>query len=81
MAQLVERLPLGFGSGHDLIVSGFKPLIGICADSAEPAWDSLSPPLSVPTLLVLSLSQNELKKKKRNSQNTRVCWIERERNR
>ena len=45
---------LGFGSGHDLVVCGFKPHIGLCADGAEPAWDSLS--LSAPPLLVLSFS-------------------------
>ena len=25
-----------FGSGHDLTVCGFKPRIGLCADSSEP---------------------------------------------
>ena len=46
MAQLVKRLTLGFSSGHDLIVPKFKPHFELCADSAEPAWDSLSPSLS-----------------------------------
>ena len=54
MAQSVQRLTLGFGSGHDLTVLEFQPHIGICADSLEPAWDSSS--LSAPPLLVLSLS-------------------------
>ena len=45
------KLPtLGFHSGHDLMI--FK----ICADSTEPAWDSLSAP---PPLCSLSLSQNK----------------------
>ena len=35
------------GSGHDLTVCEIEPLIGLCEDSAEPAWDSLSPPLSL----------------------------------
>ena len=26
-----------FGSGHDLAVRGFKPRVGLCADSSEPA--------------------------------------------
>ena len=54
-------LTLGFGSGHDLTVHGIKPRVGLRADNAEPAWDSLFPALSVPPLLVFSLSQ--LKKK------------------
>ena len=40
------RYASDFGSGHDLTVHGFEPQIGIRADSAEPAWDSLS--LSAP---------------------------------
>ena len=28
------------GSGHDLMVYEFKPHIGLCADSVEPAWGS-----------------------------------------
>ena len=56
MAQSVKRPTLGFGSGHDLVVRGFEPWIGLCADSAEPAGDSLCPSLSDPASLVLSLS-------------------------
>ena len=41
MAQLVKHLTLGFGSGHDLMVHGVEPCIRLCADNAEPAWDSL----------------------------------------
>ena len=48
MAQSVERPTLGFGSGHDLTVRGFKPSIGLRADIAEPAWDSLSLSLPLP---------------------------------
>ena len=58
MAQLVKRPTLDFGSGHDLMVHGFKPC--------------LSPVLSVQSLLgVLSLSlslslpQNKRKNNKR----------------
>ena len=44
-----------------------EPRTGLCDDSAEPAWDSLSPSISAGPLLAhllsLSLSQNKLKKK------------------
>ena len=45
VAQSGKCLTLGFGSGHDLTVHGFKPFVGLCADSVEPAWDCLSLPL------------------------------------
>ena len=38
----VKRQTLDFGSGHDLTVCEIEPHIGLCADSVEPAWDSLS---------------------------------------
>ena len=47
MVQLVEHPTLDFGSGHDLMVPEFEPHVGFCADSAELAWDSLSPSLSL----------------------------------
>ena len=47
MAQSVKHLTLDFGSGHDLIVCGFEPRVGLYADCKKPAWDSLSPSLSV----------------------------------
>ena len=56
MAQSVKGPTLDFGSGHDLRVPEFKPRVGLCADSVEPAWDSLSPSLSLPTPLTLSWS-------------------------
>ena len=56
MAQLVECLTLDFGSGLDLMVLETGPHIGLCANSMEPAWDSLSPSLSASPLLSLSLS-------------------------
>ena len=52
MAQLVKRLTLGLGSGHDLTVCELEPCVRLCSDSIEPAWDSLS--LSV-CLSLLSL--------------------------
>ena len=58
MAQLVKRPTLGFSSGHDLTVHEFEPRTGLCADSVEPAWDSLSLPLH---LLAVAL-KNKVKK-------------------
>ena len=43
-----KRLTLGFGSGHHLKDRGILPHIGLCADSVEPTWDSLSLPLFLP---------------------------------
>ena len=42
----------------------FEPHVGLCADSVEPAWDSLSPSVSLPLHFLPSLSKyiNELKK-------------------
>ena len=48
VAQWVKHSNLGFRSGRDLTVHEFKPRIGLHADSTEPAWDSLSPFLSLP---------------------------------
>ena len=55
MAQLVERLTASLGSGRDLIVHEIKPCIGLHAHSVEPAWNSLSPFLSAPPPLALSI--------------------------
>ena len=55
-AHAVKHRTLDFGSGRGLAVRGIKPRIRLYAESEEPAWDSLSPPLSAPPLLVLSLS-------------------------
>ena len=48
MAQLVKHPTLDFGSGHDLVVHGTEPHVGLCPVSTEPDWDSLSPSPSVP---------------------------------
>ena len=53
VVRSVKRPTLGFGSGHDLVVGGFE--LHIFADSAEPAWDSLSPSLP----LTFSLSHKK----------------------
>ena len=55
MAQSVEHLTLGFGSGRDLTVCEFEPHLGLRADGAEPAWDSVSPSLSPSLSLSLTL--------------------------
>ena len=44
------------GSGHDLTVRVFQPCIGLSDVSAEPAADPLSPSLSAPPELPVSLS-------------------------
>ena len=60
VARSVTRQTLGFGSGHDLTVREFKPRTGLCAGSVEPAWDPLSPSLSVPFPHSLALKINKL---------------------
>ena len=63
MAQSVKHLTLGFSLAHGLTFHGFGPRIWLCADSAEPAWDSLSP--SHLLMHLCSLSQNKQTYKKR----------------
>ena len=46
-----------FGSGHDLADRGFELRVGRCADSADPAWDSLS--LALCPSPTCSVSQNK----------------------
>ena len=58
-AQLVKHLTLDLGSGHELTVRELAPRVGLCADSAEPAWDSLLPLLSAPPPLPFSLKINK----------------------
>ena len=56
MAQSVKHPNLDFGSGHDLTVCEIDPCIGLCVESVEPVWDSLS--LSPTHILCLSLKIN-----------------------
>ena len=51
-----------FSLSHDLTVHGFKPHIGLCADSTESASDSLSPSLPAPPLFVLCFSLSKINK-------------------
>ena len=58
MAQSVKHPTLDLGSGRDLMVRGIETLVRLCANSAEPAWDSLFLSLSLSlslSLLLLSL--------------------------
>ena len=58
VAQSVKQPTLDFGSGHDLTVHEIEPcFLGLCTDSIQPAWESLSPFLSAPHPLALSLSK------------------------
>ena len=52
------------GSGHDLTAPGFKPHIGLCADSPEPVvcFGFCVPSFSAPPLLALCLSKINIKK-------------------
>ena len=67
VAQWVKHQTLDSGSGRDLTVcameSHVKPHVRLCADSKEPALDSLSPSLSLCSstacVCTLSLSQNK----------------------
>ena len=61
--QLVNGLTLDFSSSNDLTVREIEPHVRLCADSTEPAWDSLSPSpsllLSCSHILFLSLQINK----------------------
>ena len=63
VACLGKHPSLDFVLGHDLMVREMEPLIGLCADSTDPVWDSLSPSLSAPPPLThlcsLSFSQKK----------------------
>ena len=54
VAQSVRQPTLDFGWGHDLMVCGFGPRV-----SAEPDWDFLPLPFSLPLQHTCSVSQNK----------------------
>ena len=59
--QSVKCLTLDLGSGHDLMVHGFKPLTGLCDDGVLEILSPLSLLLKVLSLaLSLSLKINNL---------------------
>ena len=61
MAQSVKCPTLDFSSGHGIMVCESEFRVKLCADSEEPAWDSLTlsvsapPPLTSPCTSNLSL--------------------------
>ena len=79
MAQLVKHPILDLDTGHDLTVCDIEPRVGFCADSMEPAWNSLSPFLSaphpLPLNLSLSLSLSLSLKIKTNKQKRMLVWL------
>ena len=52
VAWSVKQPTLDFSSGYDLTVHEIKPCIGLCTETVEPTWDTLS----VSLCLCLSLS-------------------------
>ena len=56
-AWWLSQLSIDFGSGHDLLVREFEPPSRLTAVSTELTSDPLSPSLSAPPLLMLSLSK------------------------
>ena len=65
-----------FGSGLDLMVCGSEPHVGLCADTSEPASDSVSASLSDLTRLALwfCLSKINVLKKLKKKKNPRGKW-------
>ena len=60
-AQWVKCPALDFGSGHDRPVREFEPCIGLCTDSAEPAWESVTPSLCPSPTLSLKINFKNFK--------------------
>ena len=58
VVRSVKGPTVGFGSGHELMVPGFEPHVGLRAEGVEPAWDSLSIFLCPSPAHSLFLSQN-----------------------
>ena len=56
VAQSVKYPTLDFGSGDDLTVHEFESHVELWADSMEPAWDFLTPSLSLSLFCSCSLS-------------------------
>ena len=59
VAQSVEHLTLDLDSGQDFTIHEIKPRVQLCADSMEPAWDSLSLFIFLSPTCSLSLKINE----------------------
>ena len=74
VAQSVKRLTLGFGSGHDLMVRGFKPHTGSVL-TTQSLLGILFLPLSLPFPCLLSVSQNKYTLKKTQTTLGAVYWV------
>ena len=57
MAQKVKHPTPDLSSGRDLEVREIEPRVGLCADSAVTAWDSLSPSLSLSKQIKINLKK------------------------
>ena len=78
---MVERPTLDFGPGHDPRLEGLSPTLG-SALSMEPAWDSFSLLLPLPSahICALSLSNKKIKiKKKENFKDRSIVTVIRHR--
>ena len=64
VAQWIKHLTLALASGHDFTVGEMEPLVGLCTDSAEPAWRSVFS--CVPPLCALSHALSKTTKGKWN---------------
>ena len=62
VAQSVKHLTLDLSSGYHLTVCEFQLHIRLCVVGMELALDSVSPSLSAPPLLTLSLSLLKINK-------------------
>ena len=87
MAQSVKCPTLDLGSGHDLTAGEFESHSGLWADSAEPAWNSVSalsslsqqplsaaPPHPPPHVLSQNKQMN-LKKKEAGDHGQSHCFL------
>ena len=58
-AQSVKGQTLDLGSGHDLMVHGIEPRMGLYGNGTEPAWNSLSLSLDPYPICAVVLPQNK----------------------
>ena len=65
VAPSVKHPTFDVSLGYDLTVCEFEPCVRLCADSGEPAWDSVSPSLCFLTTCSLAFSLSLKRKKER----------------